>query len=262
MGQYTTNFNFALPAENEYYSVGVVNANTAAIDAAIMQRSRREYIVAAADSPAKMKKMADVICTATDAAQKIQTLINSAEDGEVIYFCKGTYNIYPGDESGIVINKRIRLIGSGNMTVLSHKGLSSDATRGGSIFRITKSDVLISDMMLVNHKEAVNAEAMIDIAYDGAEIRNVFFIQNTADGYTGYCIKNSANTNYVRIEGCRIFRDHYVSSMPMFEFGGYDFSGVIGSNISSGADGLIIRFKDTNSRNNTEIYACHGVNIL
>ena len=117
-------------------------------------------------------------------------------------------------------------------------------------------------MMLVNYKEASNTAAMIDLAADGAEIRQVFFIQNIVNGYTGYCVKNSANTRFVRIEDCRIFRERSVNTMPMFDFGGYDFSGIVGAMISSGADGLIMRFKDTASENNTEIYACGNVNIL
>ena len=45
MGQHTTNFNFELPYENEYYSIGTVNANMTAIDTAIMQKSRRDRIL-------------------------------------------------------------------------------------------------------------------------------------------------------------------------------------------------------------------------
>ena len=262
MGQHTTNFNFELPYENEYYSIGTVNANMTAIDTAIMQKSRREYILAASDSPEKMKKKADMICSATDAAQKIQQLITAAADGDIIRLCVGTYNLYPDTENGVVINKRIGIIGSGNGTVVSHKGLALNSQRGGSTFKVTNSDVVIKDMMLVNYKEAVNAAAMIELAGDGTEIRNIFFIQNIINGYTGYCVKNSSNTNYVRIEGCRIFRGNTVGTMPMFNFADYNFSGIIGSMISSGADGVSIKFKDANSRSNTDIYACKDLNIL
>lgn len=106
------------------------------------------YVVAASDSTAIEKRQADIVCNST-ADDEIQTLFNSLNNGESVYFAQGTYTLSQGVE---LTNKDyITLFGHGTLKL----GVGV-ANADSNILIVSDSDYfnisgLILDGNKVNH---------------------------------------------------------------------------------------------------------------
>lgn len=249
----TTNFNFVMPDENEYYSIATVNQNTAAIDDAIIKNARNTYLVAAANSNAETKRRADAVCTTSDCFEKVTALINKMSDGDTLIFGAGTFDFYSQNITGIVLNKSIKIKGCGiHNTILKQQHTVGNTEKTAPVFRFNETDIVIEDLMLTDYTDFVaQTVGMVEVANDGAIFRNVFFVQNTAADKTGYCVLNRASSRFSRIENCRVYRNYSAPQKPMFNFSNASFSGIISGNIVSGYNGISIKFFNEDSKNKT-----------
>jgi hypothetical protein len=176
------------------------------------------------------------------------------KDGDTLVLGSGLFEIYPTTSEGIVIDKRIKITGCGiNSTRLQQKNIIGNTKATAPVFNITCGNVVIENMMLEDYTSAKNENALVSIGADSVELYRLFFIQNCEADDLNYCVWNVSDTKFVRIEQCRVFRK-ISSTRAMFNFTGYSFTGVIGSIISSGNDGVKVRFKDEDSMNKTAFY--------
>ena len=251
MGEYTRNLRLEKPYAN------VFNSNADKIDTAITKRGHREYLIAAPDSDSRYRNLADVcIDSDTEAFTKMKEIINMMSDGDTLRISPGFYGLYPDTEEGIVINKKIRILGCGiSNTYLMIRGLNGNMTKGAAFFTIRSEFVEIADVLMADLSTMNNEYALINLAADSTKLSGIFFLQNVKTAVNAWFIRSLDECHYIRIEGCRFYRRTSSPQRPMLNFGDYGFyDSVIGSIVMSGYDVFSIKYKDDDSKNRNVLY--------
>ena len=186
------------------------------------------------------------------------------EEGDTLRICPGYYLMTPESSEGIVINERIRVLGFGmNVSKIANMGIGGIESNCRTTFTIKSEFAVLGNMMLADPIECVKSSSMVDIMSNSVELRDLFFVENAASVSTCSCVRLLSDSNFTRIEDCRIYRRTSSPQRPMLDFADHDFAnGVIGSIIISGNDSLSIKYKNDRSKNSTAIYGCSDVVYL
>lgn len=214
-------------------------------------QKRTEIVVATYNTTSTAKDSADFIATSNDATTAINSAINAVGNGGTVRLLDGTYNL----KGTLTINKSVKIVGAGYSTALNQGGYNNSEC--DNAIAIRARNVYLEDFMLCTYK-CSSPNSLLEITADGSIIRNMFFVDNnTSDNVDLILFKFGDNyvekdaNKYHRIENNRIFRT--VSSEAAAIACQGAFAGRIVNNISSGADGWIIRFINAEAYKNAVI---------
>lgn len=184
MATKTTNYSLVKPAQEDYYDVGVFNGNADIIDnvincvaedltdsmnrldeveaglSNIVHPKAYNIIIAANDTPNKLKKGADYVCDDENDLEILNTAIASLTGGGCIKLLPGNYNLINtgGSIAMLKLKNKVTLSGSGSSTILDI----------GNKIHILSTGVVIENM-------TINATSVTDA---------VFLTCNNGDNYT------------------------------------------------------------------------------
>ena len=107
MAEITDNYSLIKPEQGDYYNVDDFNENADILDAAVYaaklkadKADRKSILIAAQNSAADFKNMADHICAARDETVFQAAADRAAETGCTVYIAPGDYDVYTLDIDG------------------------------------------------------------------------------------------------------------------------------------------------------------------
>ena len=151
-------------------------------------------VVAAADTPEKLKKRADYVCTGTNTTGGDQNTINTAlSEGKAVLLLPGTYwlsgPILPGNNQ--------MLVGSGWNTVIKLRD-----NHNADVFLILvdgKSGVIIRDLVVDGNKDNQSIGGVRGIHFNAVEYSAVLYckVLNTRKLFNGISLYNGSRYNII-----------------------------------------------------------------
>ena len=203
MAGITDNYSLIKPEQGDYYNVDDFNENADILDAAVFaaklkadKADRKSILIAAQNSAADFKNMADHICAARDETVFQAAADRAAETGGTVYIAPGDYDVYTLDIDGdavfiglgevnITTDVRSFFIGAGR-TVFRNICFVS---RGVYLKPLVKS-VLFDSCRFVNDNPCIK----IDGDYALPETVPFINVRNCDFEYTG---EDSAAHNFI-----------------------------------------------------------------
>lgn len=253
MARYSDNYKMTLPQPQDYYDVEVFNNNFKIIDKALLKSGKDRTIVASFDTDAYGKAVADYVCDENNAQQTLQQAVSSLKYGGELFLMEGTYYI----NSCLRINKSIVIKGRGCHFTKLIKNQGTEA-----LINICADAVTIEGVMLVDdYDDKDNLRDMLLLGKSDAHLKNVFFVQKGQQLAQSSMVRLVADSEYIRIDNCRFFREYSLNERCMLNLGRFKFSGCIMGNFISGNDNFSINFCDEESRDNTIVYGNHKTDI-
>lgn len=273
--KYTENYEFRKPEYTDVADVEDLNYNFDELDDLLynkfetinvrftnVSKGIASIIVATYDTKNPLKHRANYTCTQDNANEVIAEAISKLVPGGVLELMDGTYELNY-DKGPIELEKFITIKGSGFKTVIKQPA-DTEIGEAKPAF-ILKGDGNKIENMMICDSEVTSPHSLISLQDNSSEIKDVFFIimadRTKTDGCSCVQGASGADCRFTRIENCRVFKQPNVGDV-MFDFSACsNFSGVIGSNISSGHGAISVRFADENHRKKTAIYGHSDISI-